>query len=372
MDIDTMRFSHILEADGLYDLNYFFAHTAFVIAHKSESLETLLGVIWYLPVNSPILIVTNCLEAEKEELEQGLASRLAQYRQVYLIHQKDAMIARFFAHHEVYNILGTDGKVVNGKGEGMYIGALIASLLGFAEWIVFYDADNFVPNALLEYTLAMSKLFLQERAKQTFSDQSHLQNVRICWSSKPSFGNDALTPGIAGRCTRVVSPLMTSLVTEWFGLHTRPIISSNAGEQGFTMETIRKLRFSSRYSVETFQLLDLFSKTFFSSPQEQPQRVILQQYQAQSPHFHEKRDDEHIKHMIAESLGGFFHFKEYLPACVEQQLQQVYEEMKLDFCLPVVYPPLEQFGIERNDAFVNQYRLSDLGSALPEQEALCG
>ena len=147
MNIDTLRFSHILEANSLYDLNYFFAHTAFVIAHKNESLETLLGVIWYLPINSPVLVVTNCSEIGKEALKQELTRRLAHSRQVYFIHQKDETLARFFAGHNVHAILGADGKVVNGKGEGMYIGALIASLLKSPKWIVFYDADNFVPNA---------------------------------------------------------------------------------------------------------------------------------------------------------------------------------------------------------------------------------
>ncbi len=374
MNIDTMRFSHILEANGLYDLNYFFAHTAFVIAHKNERLETLLGVIWYLPINSPILIVTNCAEAEREELERGLARHLAQHRQVYLIHQKDERIARFFAHHGVSTILGHDGRVVNGKGEGMYIGALIASLLGFPEWIVFYDADNFVPNALLEYTLAMSKLFLQERSAIAQAGEKNLplHNVRICWSSKPSLGDDALAPGVAGRCTRVVSPLTTTLVEEWFGGQNHPIISSNAGEQGFTMHTMQALRFSSRYSVETFQLLDLLTKTLPQAIPWQPERVILQQYQAQSPHFHEKGDEEHIKQMIAESLGAFFYFQEQLPALVKWQLQQICEEMQLAVCLPVVYPSLQELALERNDVFVNQYRLSDPMLSLAEEEAMCG
>ncbi len=373
MNIDTMRFPHILEADGFYDLNHFFAHTAFVIAHKSEHLETLLGVIWYLPINSPILIVTNCPETEKEELEEGLIRHLTQSRQIYFIHQKDKTIAHFFAKRGVHALLGADGKVVNGKGEGMYIGALIASLLGYPRWIVFYDADNFVPNALLEYTLAMSKLFLQQCATIPSPDYEiqQLHNVRICWSSKPGLGGGPLTSGVTGRCTRVVSPLMTTLVAEWFGLYDRPIISSNAGEQGLTMEAVQTLRFSSGYSVETFQLLDLLSKALTPTIQ-LPNHVVLQQYQAQSPHFHEKRDDKHIKQMIAASLGSFFHFKGQLPSCVEQQLQQIYDEMNLELCLPVIYPSLRELLIERNDMLVNHYRLFEKSLAFTEPEAMCG
>jgi mannosyl-3-phosphoglycerate synthase len=373
VNIDTMRFSHILEANGLYDLNYFFSRTAFVIAHKSESLETLLGVIWYLPVNSPILIVTNCSQTEEEALRQGLLRNLAGHREVYLIHQKDEAIARFFLRYGVHTILGADGKVVNGKGEGMYIGALMASLLGYPEWIVFYDADNFVPNALMEYTLAMSKLFLQERQERAQSDTMlpYLHNVRICWSSKPAIGSNSITPGILGRCTRVVSPLMTTLAAEWLGTDDNStIITSNAGEQGFTMRTAQTLRFSSGYSVETFQLLDLFAHTLTA---QQPGHVLLQQYQAQSPHFHEKRDDQHIQRMIADSLGGFLHFKGLLPPAVERQLERICNELQLEITPPVLYPALFDLPLERNDIlFAEHYHLFAQGTGLTEQEALCG
>jgi mannosyl-3-phosphoglycerate synthase len=256
----------------------------------------------------------------------------------------------------------------------MYIGALIASLLKFPKWIVFYDADNFVPNALLEYTLAMSKLFMQQYMTSTQEDQGiyPLQNVRISWASKPSNGSDSPALGVLGRCTRVVSPLMTTLIAEWFGVQDQTIITSNAGEQGFTMKTIQALRFSSGYSVETFQLLELLSKALSTGIQPEPDHVILQQYQAQSPHFHEKRGDEHIKRMIAESLGCFFYFKKQITPCIKRQLQKIYREMDLETCRPVVYPALQQLFLEAHDLSVDQYLLLGESATTNEQETLCG
>jgi len=371
VNIDTMRFSHLLEVDGLYDLNQFLARTAFVIAHKNESLATLLSVIWYLPVNSPILIVTNCAEIEKEKLEKALTEQLAHHPHVYLIHQKDEQVARFFAEHNVHSILDASGRVVNGKGEGMYIGALLASLLGDPEWIVFYDADNFVPSALLEYTLAMSRLFMSEHASSLLhaGEKHDLHNVRICWSSKPTIGATSIPAGEMGRCTRVVSPLLTELVSHWFARDCT-VISSNAGEQGFTMEAIRTLRFSSGYSVETFLFLDLLSHALTSS--EQSQRVVLQQYQAQSPHFHEKGDEEHIKRMIADSLGSFYYFREQFSPRLRRQIQRLYKEMGLEFRFPTVYPSLRELRVEKDEIFANQYRLSAQRPVFVEQEDLCG
>ncbi len=367
MNIDTVRFSHLLEVNELNDLNYFLSHTAFVISHKSESLETLLGVLWYLPVNSPIIIVTNCPEEERQPIELGLKERLAQHKKTYLVHQKDAFVATLL--RDVPQILGDDGRVVNGKGEGMYIGTMYAAQLGYAEWIIYYDADNFVPSALLEYTMAMSKLFMAARAGRDYAqdtvvlDECHqqehivpnLHNVRICWSSKPALGNANQEIKLLGRCTHVVSPLFTTLLDGWFGIRDYPVISSNSGEQGMTMQTATTIRFSSGYSVETFQFLDLLYHA--SRWQTAPKSVTLQQYQSKSPHFHDKKDDPHIKKMIADSLGAFVLFEKFLPRTVKRHLHAVYCEHHLEVRCPNVYPSVTDLQLERFEPFIDYYHL---------------
>jgi len=369
VNIDTVRFSHLLEVNELNDLNYFLSHTAFVISHKSESLETLLGVLWYLPVNSPIIIVTNCPEEERQTIEFGLKEGLAQHKQTYLVHQKDAFVAAMLRDCGVPQILGDDGRVVNGKGEGMYIGTMYAAQLGYAEWIIYYDADNFVPSALLEYTMAMSKLFMAARAGRDYArdavvlDECHqqehvipdLHNVRICWSSKPALGNANSEVKLLGRCTRVVSPLFTSLLDGWFGIRDYPVVSSNAGEQGMTMQTAATIRFSSGYSVETFQFLDLLYHA--SRWQAEPKSATLQQYQSKSPHFHDKKDDLHIKKMIADSLGAFLLFEKFLPRTVRRQLKEVYREHSLEVRHPNVYPSVAELHLEQFGPFTDYYCL---------------
>jgi len=145
MNIDTVRFSHILETNELASLNYFLSHTAFIVSHKSESVETLLGVLWYLPVNSPIIIVTNCPRKSMEEIEKGLTEHLTHHKEVYLVHQKDENIADLFRRYGVQHILGKDGNVVDGKGEGMYIGTLCALQLGYPEWVIFTTRTTLSP-----------------------------------------------------------------------------------------------------------------------------------------------------------------------------------------------------------------------------------
>ncbi len=333
------------------NIHSFLPRTAFVVSHKSESVETLQGVLWYLPTNSPIIIVTNCLKEDIEDLKTSLRTHLLSHKKIYVIHQKDENVAQFFRATGVHHLLGKDGKVLDGKGEGMYIGSLFAALLQYPQWAIFYDADNLVPSALLEYTLAMCRLFTPTASYGPAYQESNmadlLHDVRICWSSKPEVNNGSLDYKLLGRCTSVVSPLFTTLLGEWFGIRDYPINSSNAGEQGMSMKTVKALRFSSGYSIETFQFLELLSKSF--GLHGQPHRAMLQQYQAKSAHFHTKKGDEHIRKLIAESLGCFFVFRDSLPAITVNQLQGICDEMSLDLSYPLIYPALEDLHMEDVD-----------------------
>jgi mannosyl-3-phosphoglycerate synthase len=370
VNIHTVQFSHILETGDLENLHSFLSRTAFVISHKNEGSEILLRVLWYLPVDSPIIIVTNCQERERDELASVLRTELTQHKRIYLVHQKDETIARLFETYGVSHLLGTDNKVIDGKGEGMYIGALCAYQLGYPRWVIFYDADNFVPSALLEYTLAMSRLFMLasldgpsreydtrivQRQAGSYAAPNYLHNVRICWSSKPALGSGDWDAGIIGRCTRVVSPLFDALLEGWFDIRDHTISSSNAGEQGMTIETALSLRFSSGFSVETLQLLDLLFNAI--EGRSGFEGSVLAQYQSKSPHFHEKKDDEHVKKMIEESLGSFFHFEAVLPDNVKHELQKVYAELQLERVYPALYPPLRTLPLQRSERWMDRYAL---------------
>lgn len=357
MHLDTVRFSHILEKDKLHDVAYFLSHTAFVVSHKTESIETLLGVLWYLPGDSPVIVVTNCPKEKLASIKCGIQENLTGHKNIFLVHQKDEHIAQLLATHGVEHILGLDGKVLDGKGEGMYVGTLFAALLEYPQWIVFYDADNIVPCALLEYTLAMGRLFLAARPTYENRLPAFLHNVRICWSSKPSLTSGKLEEHVLGRCTRVISPLFHGIIEHWLGVSNYAVSSSNAGEQGMTMATARALRFSSGFSVETFQLLDFLLKA--AELKDLPGSAIYQQYQSKSPHFHTKREDEHIRKMIAVSLGSFFMFHHYLPQSVEEQIYRLIDELRLDVTYPLIYPSLDNLNLKSDEEFVSAYRLFD-------------
>jgi hypothetical protein len=160
---------------------------------------------------------------------------------------------------------------------------------------------------------------------------------------------------VMGRTSKVVSPLFDDLLAGWFGVQNHQISSSNAGEQGMTIKAATTLRFSSSFSVETFQLIDLLFHAV--TEQDQPGEVIFQQYLSQSPHFHEKKGDRHIRKMIEESLGCFFSFEKMLPDNVKARLQQVYADLQLERVEPIVYPALQDLPLDQFAGLIEAYAL---------------
>src|SRR5260370_3235745 len=122
------------------DLSYFVRHTAFIISQMWEPVDTLLTVLRSLPADSPRIVVTNCAPGVLPELTYELGERLTSRGPTYLVHQKDERIAHFFRECGVSHILDASGTVVDGKGQGMYIGTILAALLGIAECVVYFDA----------------------------------------------------------------------------------------------------------------------------------------------------------------------------------------------------------------------------------------
>ncbi|NWF69274.1 MAG: hypothetical protein HXY40_09310 [Chloroflexi bacterium] len=328
LDLRTIRLGHIWSAADLSQISPHLNKIAFIVCHKDEPAKFLWRVLWYLPADSPIIVVTNCPETEFDTLRAEVREHLPQHQHIRLIHQKDPCIADYLRRQNVMHILGDDGRVVNGKGEGMYIGTLLAAALGSARHVAFYDADNHAPSTLLAYTLALARLFSLPR-------KTPLHNVRICWPSKPDMTHSEGTlHDNLGRCTRVVSPLFDRLIADWFGGQRPTVISSNAGEQALTMTAARALRFASGYAVETFHLIELLFKGH------QGKTVRVDQYLSQTPFFHTKKDHEHINRMIASSLGAFMAFREHLPHDLLDKIDWIEAEIGMTARLPRLYPPI--------------------------------
>ena len=176
--------------------------------------------------------MSNCQESEREDLTNELKLELAHHEKIYLVHQKEETIARLFESYGVCHILGKDGKVIDGKGEGMYIGTLCAYQLGYPAGssitmqITLYQRSTgiYIGHEQALYVdphsaLASERDTIVTRKQAGKHVDADLHNVRICWSSKPELKNGHLDTRIMGRCTRVVSPLFNELLEGWFGCH---------------------------------------------------------------------------------------------------------------------------------------------------------
>lgn len=369
MHIETVHLPSVMDADRFGDLSYFVRHTAFIIPHKSEPVDTLLTLLRYLPADSPRIVVTNCAPGVLPQLTYELEGSLTSRNPTYLIHQKDERVAHFFRECGVSHILDASGSVVDGKGEGMYIGTILAALLGIAEWVVYFDADNYAPSALLEYTLAMSQLFMPPadayplgRRSRGYPERAPLHNVRVCWASKPTYDGVSFAPQppILGRCTQVIAPLCDELLRMWQPQSAQRLLTPNAGEQGMTMATAMALRFSSGFSIETFQLLELAFTGVRSARFQRaagPPSARLQQYLSGSPHFHEKKDEAHIRGMIAESLGSFLAFRRHLPPHLISRIATLARELDLRLARAVTYPAISRLPLAFHGDFPAQFLL---------------
>jgi mannosyl-3-phosphoglycerate synthase len=165
---------------------------------------------------------------------------------------------------------------------------------------------------------------------------------------------------VLGRCTRVISPLADDLLRAWQPDLTERLLTPNAGEQGMTMAAATALRFSSGFSIETFQLLEL---AFAGSHQSRVRRVgaqpsvRLQQYLSGSPHLHEKKDDAHIRSMIAESLGSFLAFRRHLPPHLLSRMAALADELDIRLARPATYPAIRRLPLARHSDFPSHFRL---------------
>jgi hypothetical protein len=216
----------------------------------------------------------------------------------------------------------------------MYIGTVLAMQDKGCLWVTYVDADNLVPAVILEYLYAFSKISRKYR-------HDVVVNARICWFSKWSASVPQSDARIQGRCSRVVSPLISDLCGNLFpGKHVS-IYSSNSGEQLLSAAAALSLGFSSGYSVETCLLLELIAKSLALQKEQNPVCVLVE-YFSQSPHIHRKKGDEHIKGMIQESLGTLLRYQNVFPGTALAEVLSRARKIESELIEPLYYPPIGQ------------------------------
>lgn len=297
-------FSTVLSMPSFKDLEDIMQSTAIIVPVKNENISIFEKVLRAVPYDSPLVVVSgsNIHPLNIFNEERSIVRNIYRHtgRLIIHVHQRDVVLADIFKE-VLPQIIDEHGLVKYGKGEAMLIGALLADALK-ARFIGFIDADNLVPGAVTEYAFIYYTMFSISESKYT--------TVRIHWSYK-GWAEGELYLRRMGRVSRIVSALFNRLLSKG-RLHETDIIkTSNSGEHAMSMELARIIGFSSRFSVEAGEIVKMIELCYAGVDKGLCPAIpdFIEYYQVESlnPHIHTVRDEEHVKEMIAESLGTLYY-----------------------------------------------------------------
>ena len=296
---------------------------AIVIPIKNERLKLLEGVLSGIPHNCMTIIVSNSprqpvdrYKLEKEALEQF--NRFAD-KNALILHQRDEGVAQTLREVEYIDPIGSDGLVRNGKAEGMILGMLIAKMAK-KTYVGFIDGDNYIPGAVNEYV----KIF----ASGISISNTPYKMIRVSWIYKPKISESGIHFTKWGRVSETTNQYLNSLISYYTGFETEVMRTGNSGEHCMSLKLAELLSYSSGFSVETYEIVNLLEQFGGILPTDNQDAmdkgVEVMQVETRNPHFHEEKGEAHLKEMINGSLGAIYHSK----ICHPKLQERVLEEMR--------------------------------------------
>ncbi|MFZ0329359.1 MAG: mannosyl-3-phosphoglycerate synthase [Nitrososphaeraceae archaeon] len=295
---------------------------AIVIPIKGERLKLLEGVLSGIPHDCLTIIVSNSprqpvdrYKLEKEALEQF--NRFVG-KNAIILHQKDLGLSEALKQVGHTTIFGPDDIVRNGKAEGMITGMLLAKMAG-KDYVGFIDADNYVPGAVNEYV----KIF----ASGIAMSNSPFTMVRISWIYKPKVSESGLYFSKWGRVSEITNQYLNSLVSYYTGFETEVMRTGNSGEHCMSIKLAELLTYSSGFSVEPYEIVNILEEFGGILPTENYEAmdkgVEIMQVETRNPHFHEEKGDDHLKEMFNGSLSCVYNSKICPPKLREKILEDL-------------------------------------------------
>lgn len=295
---------------------------AIVIPVKDEKLKLLEGVLSGIPNECLVIIVSNSPRGpvDRFAMEAETVRQLVRFmdKRIVVVHQRDPALGEILKKVGYTSILDGSGNVRSGKAEGMVIGILLAKMYE-KDYVGFIDSDNYVPGAVNEYVKIFAAGFGMASTPYT--------NVRISWVFKPKVRNNSLQFSKWGRVSEITNKNLNALLSTITGFETEVIKTGNSGEHAFSMPLAECLHFSSGYSVEPYELVDIFEK--FGGLVPSPftrvgeKGVEIFQIETRNPHFHEEKGKSHLNEMLEASLGIIAASKICPPDLQESMLAQI-------------------------------------------------
>lgn len=295
---------------------------AIVIPIKGERLRLLEGVLSGIPHDCLVIIVSNSPRqpVDRYKLEKDALQQFNRFvgRNALILHQRDPGLSEALKEVGYTSILGPDDIVRSGKAEGMIIGMLLAKMAG-KEYVGFIDADNYVPGAVNEYV----KIFASGVAMST----TPYTMVRVSWIYKPKMSETGLYFSKWGRVSELTNQHLNSLISYYTGFETEVMRTGNSGEHCMSLKLAELLTFSSGYSIEPYEIVNIleeFGGIIPTMHQDAMDKGIeIMQVETRNPHFHEDKGEDHLKEMVMGSLGSIYHSKICPPKLREKILESL-------------------------------------------------
>ncbi len=282
---------------------------AIVIPIKNEKLKLLEGVLSGIPNDCLIIIVSNSYRkpVDRFAMEVETVRQLARFmdKRLIIVHQQDCGLAEVFKKIDYLSILDSAGNIREGKAEGMVIGTLIAKMY-HRDYVGFIDSDNYIPGAVNEYV----KIFAAGFGIST----TPYCNVRVSWLYKPKIKESGgLHFAKWGRVSEVTNRYLNAMLSHITGFETEVIRTANSGEHALTMPLAECLHFSSGYSVEPYELIDILEQFGGLLPSVYPEvmekGIEVFQIETRNPHLHEDKGASHLTEMLQASLLSLYNSK---------------------------------------------------------------
>jgi len=295
---------------------------AVVVPIKDEKIKLLEGVLSGIPHHCTVILVSNSQRSpfDRYKIEKDALEHMCKFmkKEIFMVHQKDPMIAKACKAAGYEYILDKKGLVRNGKAEGMILSTILAYLAG-KKYIGFIDSDNYFPGAVNEY--------VQEYSAGLYSSNSKYAMVRIAWHSKPKIVESNLFFAKRGRASEHTNKILNSLVSGYTGYGTEIIKTGNAGEHAMSMDLAMNIDYSSGYSIEPYHYINVLERFggIVGSPSEEVMQEGVDFYQIESrnPHLHEVKGEEHVKSMSKEAMESIYHS----PICPDYLKEEILKDL---------------------------------------------
>jgi len=353
-----------IEQDVIKDIE---KQMAIVIPIKDEKVKLFEGVISGIPHECPIIVLSNSRRRRVDhfKMERDTLNQFCHFtrRQALIIHQKDPSLAQALEEAGYPDLLAEDGRVREGKAEGMLVSMLIAMMMK-KQYVGFIDADNYFPGAVWEYAKCYASGFAMTKSPYTM--------VRILWHYKPKMSRGVYFKKW-GRVSQVINKCLNSLISAKTGFESEIIKTGNAGEHAMTLKLARELPYASGYAVEPQELISILEMYGGILPPDRTKAakhgVEICQIETRNPHFHEEKGWRHRQGMLSLGLGAIY----YSPLCGGETKKVILGELRQQEAVgqeeepaqPRLYPPLKQIDLQKFAEIMQEHMSS---YSLPEEK----